>query len=169
MTTKDSTSTTTEGQQPADDAAAAEGTAAATEAQQAAEGTEATEEGKGGNKAGQEAAKYRKQLRDTEAERDALTGTVESLRRQIIAQNMPRANKMTAEALWTAGHQAGEFFTEAGDLDAAKLEASTRAVHERFGVPFRNVDPVPGSGQRDPDGINWDGPSWGDAIKKGRS
>lgn len=169
MSTQTSTNTATDGQQAANDATAAEGTAAAAEAQQAAEGTEATEEGKGGNKAGQEAAKYRKQLRETEAERDTLTGTVETLQRQLIAQNMPRANKMTAEALWTAGYQASEFFTETGEIDAAKLEASTRAVHERFGVPFRNVDPVPGSGQRDPDGMNWDGPSWGDAIKNGRS
>jgi hypothetical protein len=130
-----------------------------------AEGAEGTGDGKGGNKAGQEAAKYRKQLRDTEAERDALTGTVDSLRRQLIAQNMPHGSKLNADSLWTAGHNAADLFAADGAVDVGKLSEAVKDTHQKFGVRF-GPDPIPGSGTGQGAASAGEGPSWSKALNK---
>lgn len=95
---------------------------------------DAADDGKGnGNK---EAAKYRRQLRDTEAERDALVETVSGLQRQLVAGNLPHGSKMNADALWTAGRKPGDFFDENGQLDSEKLNVAVREVHTELGVRF---------------------------------
>ncbi|WP_043441842.1 hypothetical protein [Arthrobacter sp. L77] len=105
---------------------------------------DATGDGKGtGNK---EAAKYRRQLRETETERDALVETVGGLQRQIVAGNLPHGSKMNADALWTAGRKPGDFFDEKGLLDTGKLTAAVRETHVALGVHF-GPEPVTDSGK----------------------
>ncbi|WP_394253302.1 hypothetical protein [Arthrobacter pityocampae] len=104
---------------------------------------DATGDGKGtGNK---EAAKYRRQLRETEAERDALVETVGGLQRQIVAGNLPHGATLSADALWTVGRKPGDFFDEKGLLDTEKLTVAVKETHATLGVRFGPA-PVPSSG-----------------------
>lgn len=122
------------------------------------------QEGKGGNA---EAAKYRRQLRDTEAERDALSGTVETLRRQLVAGAMPEMSKLSADALWNTGRNAAEFFDEAtGQLDADGLASAVQETHEKLGL-FMGADPIPGAGGgHSGSAVMRQQVSWADAIKQ---
>ncbi|XAS63108.1 hypothetical protein ACOM2C_06650 [Pseudarthrobacter sp. So.54] len=151
-----------------------EPTAAATEPQTEATGdlstTEPTDdgEGEGGNKAGREAAKYRRQLRDTEAERDTLTGTVDSLRKQLINQNMPRSSSVNSDALWKAGFTPAEMFAEDGSINTEKLTEAAKATHELFGLSYGAKSVVRRSGDRSEDLSSPSGPSWGEALNAGK-
>lgn len=53
--------------------------------------TDTTEQPDTANKAGREAAKYRRQLRDTEAERDTLRQQLDAARRSIVASSKAAA------------------------------------------------------------------------------
>lgn len=113
-----------------------------------------------------EAAKYRRQLRDTETERDALSGTVEALRRQLVAGAMPPMSKLSADALWNTGRNAAEFFGEDGQLDANELAAAVQEAHQALGVHF-GPDPVPGAGGgHSGSSVTRQEVSWADAIKR---
>jgi hypothetical protein len=96
-----------------------------------------------GNK---EAAKYRRQLRDTETERDALAGTVAGLQRQLVASSLPPGTKLTMDALALSGLKPADFFNVDGVLDEQKLGAEVRGVHEKLGVPMPRPGFVPDSG-----------------------
>ncbi|RNL51582.1 hypothetical protein [Arthrobacter oryzae] len=126
--------------------------------------TEPIEDGDGGNKAGREAAKYRRQLRDTEAERDTLTGTVETLRKQLINQNMPRSSSINSDALWKAGHAPAEMFKDDGSIDTEKLAEAAKATHELFGLSYGAKSVVRRSGDRSEDLSRPSGPTWGEAL-----
>ncbi|WP_458115155.1 hypothetical protein [Arthrobacter sp. D2-10] len=124
---------------------------------------EPAEDVKGGNK---EAAKYRRQLRDTEAERDALVETVAGLQRQLVAGNLPPGSKMNAEALWTAGRKPGDFF-ENGQLDAEKLKIAVKEVHTELGVRF-GPDPIHESGGGSGLGLREKPATLADEVRKRR-
>lgn len=131
------------------------------EAVEPAEAPEAPE-GKA-SKTANEAAKYRRQLRDTEAERDTLAGSVDTLRKQIVAGNMPKGSSAGAELLWTSGSNPADFFDEAGALDPDKLTVAVKDAHQRLGLHF-GLSPVHGSGTGHYAGT--DGPTWSDALKR---
>ncbi|WP_434619277.1 hypothetical protein [Arthrobacter sp. A5] len=114
-------------------------------------------------KAGRDAAKYRRQLRDTEAERDQLSASVETLRKQIVAGNMPHGSSAGAELLWTSGCNPADLFDEAGALDPDKLTTAVQDVHKRVGLHF-GPSPVHASGTGHYTGT--DGPTWSDALKR---
>ena len=149
-------------------------------AQQPAEGAEGTEgpdtdqdSEHGGSKPDNEAAKRRRQLRetegklrDTEAERDTLAGTVDALRKQIVASHMPHGAKLNADSLWTAGHNPADMFTAEGTIDAGKLTEAVRETHQKFGVRF-GPDPIPGSGTGRGD-TGSDGPTWSAVLNKNK-
>src|SRR5690606_20161516 len=95
------------------EAAAPEPTeAAAPEPTEAAapEPTEATP----GDKAAREAAKYRRRLREVEAERDRLAGQVEALQRGVIERLCSEKFKLKPEALWAAGYTVADLVDEGG-------------------------------------------------------
>lgn len=116
-----------------------------------------------GDKVGNEAARYRKKLRSTEAERDTLTGTVDTLRKQLINQNMPHVSKVNGDALWATGRTPDEFFTDAGEIDTDKLSTAIKETHQALGIHW-GLDPIPDSGSGDRSGVG--GPTWADAFKK---
>lgn len=119
-------------------------------------------EGKAG-KTANEAAKYRRQLRDTEAERDTLATSVDTLRKQIVAGNMPPGSSAGAELLWTSGANPADFFDAAGALDAGKLTIAVKEAHQRVGLHF-GLSPIQDSGTGHYAGT--DGPTWSDALKR---
>lgn len=114
----------------------------------------------GGNK---EAAKYRRQLRDAQAERDGLAETVETLRRHVIATAMP-TDRIKPDALWATGHNAAEFFDESGQLDGAKLSTITTETAATLGVPLQDVIRESGMGQGS--GSVEPKATWSDALKR---
>ena len=125
-----------------------------------------------GNKAGRDAAKYRRQLRETESERDSLAGNVDSLRRQIVSSNMPKHSQLNVDALWATGRTPAEMFTPDGAFDAEKLTAAMQELHGRFGIRMGPPlpEPIPRSGYRRGDPATYhtdhDGPTWSDAVQK---
>lgn len=158
----DKTNTTTNQQDPQ---ASQQPADAANPAPAAAEGQQEQQDGQqddgrgGGNK---EAAKYRRQLREVEAERDGLATTVETLRRQVVATAMP-TDRIKPDALWATGRNAAEFFDEAGQLDAAKLSSITKETAAKLGVPLQDV--VHESGRRS--GVSVEPKAtWSDALKR---
>ena len=114
------------------------------------------------DKVGNEAAKYRRQLRTVEAERDTLTGTVGSLRKQLIDQNLPHGSSINSEALWATGRTPEEFFTDTGAIDTAKLTTAIQDTHKTLGIHF-GPDPITDSGTGTRGGTTE--PSWADALK----
>lgn len=167
-TTPDTTAEGTQSDEPASGtpkpAAAAPRTPAPTPA--AADTPEGQDEGPEGKaKAGAEAAKYRTQLRSVEAERDTLAGSVETLRRQIIASNMPRNSSGGPELLWATGYTAAEMFNTQGGLDADKLKDAVREAHAKLGLQLKQLsDPVPSSGTGNAGAL--DGAKWSDILKR---
>lgn len=75
------------------------------------------------NKAGREAAKYRRQLRDTEAERDGLQAQLKAAQAQIVNSQLSE-QELSLMAL--TGHDPSVFFTDDGALNEEAL-AETKA------------------------------------------
>ncbi|BBZ63421.1 hypothetical protein [Mycolicibacterium monacense] len=81
-----------------------------------------------------EAAKYRRRLRDTEAERDTLAARLEGMQR---AEAERLAGKMLAKgaALWAGGTTIADLLNEAGELDPDKVQTRAAEIREQFGIP----------------------------------
>lgn len=102
-----------------------------------------------GAKAGKEAAKYRRRLRETEGERDALAEQVDTLRRTLAEEVIVSTGRLSsAEALWAAGTRVADLLDDDGNLDRNKIEQAADAVAERFGMSRR---PKPSPAQRETD------------------
>lgn len=99
-------------------------------------------------KAAKEAARYRRQLRAAESERDALAEQVTALRRAAVEDRV-KAQKVPVEGFWASGVTLEELLDEDGNLDDEKVKAAAdNAVEtlglERIGVHMR---PVPSEGR----------------------
>lgn len=114
-----------------EDSTTAETTEAATEEPEAPTEDEQTEpdEATPQSKAGREAAKYRRQLRDTETERDGLKSQVEVLQRGMIETQLgPRLN---ADVFWRIGPALEALLSDDGTIDTeAVAQAVTDAGRE---------------------------------------
>src|SRR5690606_29611439 len=144
------------------DAAAPEPTEAAPEPPSTTlESTEAAPEP--GDKAAREAAKYRRRLREVEAERDRLAGQVEALQRGVIERLCSEKFNLKPEALWAAGYTVADLVDEGGRPDEGKVEKAVYATAERFGIRgFGNVVPRAGTIPKPP--IDFDLVTWRDLI-----
>lgn len=87
-----------------------------------------------GDGPGREAARYRRRLRDAEAERDALKATVQSLQRAEVDRLATDAGLRPA-ALWANGAEVGELLADDGTVDAARVAAAISAARETLGIP----------------------------------
>jgi len=83
--------------------------------------------------ANQEAAKWRKQLRETEAERDGLRGRLEAMQRSEI-ERIAAGRLSKPESLWAAGAQLADLLTEDGDVDAEKVEEAVDSAVDSLGL-----------------------------------
>ncbi|MFN6548904.1 hypothetical protein ACP6C7_07200 [Mycolicibacterium septicum] len=78
----------------------------------------------GGNR---EAAKYRRKLRDTEAERDTLRDRLTVLRRSEVERLVADRFRDPAD-VWRDGTQVDELLDDGGDIDPAKVNIAAGAV-----------------------------------------
>lgn len=90
-----------------------------------------------------EAARYRTRLRDTEAQRDALTEQVTALRHAAVEDRL-KSHKVPTTGFWASGVQLDDLLDEGGNLDDDKITtAADNAVEtlglERIGVRGRHV------------------------------
>lgn len=109
------------------------------EAPEAPETTEAqeTQEGTAGNA---EAAKYRRRLRDAEAERDALTGQLGAMRR-TEAERVASKHLAAPGAMWAAGTDLADLLDDTGGIDPEKVKAAAENAQATLGA----APPPPGN------------------------
>ncbi|PPJ24147.1 hypothetical protein C5E45_28280 [Nocardia nova] len=122
-------------------------------------------EGEQADRGNREAARYRRQLRDTEAERDAL-------RERITGYERAEAERLAADVLtdpadlWAAGVKLDDLRSEDGALDAEKVTAAVAGIAEARPHWRRPPTPRPdrrqGGGQHDATGGRR---SWSDALR----
>lgn len=74
-----------------------------------------------------EAAKYRRRLRETEAERDTLTASVDSLRRQLV-DNLAAPALVDPGDLWRLGVDLADLLADDGAVDVDKVNGAIEAV-----------------------------------------
>ena len=99
-------------------------------------------------KAAKEAARYRRQLRAAESERDALAEQVTALRRAAVEDRL-KAQHVPPAGFWASGVQLEALLDADGQLDDEKIKtAADHAVEtlglERVGV---HMQPVPSEGR----------------------
>lgn len=134
------TSTTEQAVDEPDSAVADETATADTAAPEAPEnsvedGSEADEDqDDAGDGQGWEAAKYRRRLRDAEAERDQLAQRVESMQRAEV-ERLATAADLRPAALWASGLELADLLSDDGTVDAAKVSTAIGAAREQLGIP----------------------------------
>lgn len=109
--------------------------------------------------AGSEAAKYRRQLRDTEAERDALKEQVTALRKTIADTALGEILEQP-DGFWATGATLETFFSEDGVLDhealkAAAGEASASLGLAQAGLAFEREAGLGVKGSSPEEGVTW--------------
>lgn len=121
-----------------------------------------------------EAARYRRRLRDTEAERDALAEHLEGTRRSLLEHVV--GGKLDL-FLRVSGSTLADYFDETGALNAAALEtAQDDAYFDLYGKarrPGGTFDETGGWGSADGGAqgpaVNANpGPTWSDALQASR-
>lgn len=115
------------------------------------EPAEATPEDKAettpGDKAAREAAKYRRRLREVEAERDRLAEQVQALQQAEIERLSYAEHRVKGAALWAGGYKVSDLIGEDGRPDETKVAAAAKDVAERFGIDRRGGVYVPAEGR----------------------
>lgn len=87
-----------------------------------------------GDGPGREAAKYRRRLRDTEAERDRLAEQVESLQRAEV-ERLAASDGLRPAALWASGVELADLLADDGTVHGSKVSAAIGASREQLGIP----------------------------------
>ncbi len=114
--------------------------------------------------ANREAAAYRRRLRDTEAERDALAGRVEALQRRE-AERIAAEHLADPTDLWLLDDDLGALLTD-GDVDLTKVVAAAKAITATR--PRLAAAPLDlGQGARG-GGRHSEGPTWTSALQAQR-
>ncbi|GLC02571.1 hypothetical protein [Mycobacterium kiyosense] len=87
-----------------------------------------------GGKGNKEAARYRRRLRDVEAERDTLKATVAALQRAEVDRLAVGADLRPA-ALWASGLELADVLGDDGTVDQGKVSTAIAAARETLGIP----------------------------------
>lgn len=82
---------------------------------------------------GAEAAKYRVQLREAEADRDRIAQRYEELTRQIIEEALP--SNVSEKLFWTVHDSAEAFLSEEGRVNAEAVSEAAKQVAATYGIP----------------------------------
>lgn len=93
-----------------------------------------------------DAAKYRRRLRDTEAERDTLAAQVEALQRAAI-DAQAEAQAIKPAALWASGVQLADLLTDDGTVDPSKVTAACVTARDTLGLGPSSRNHVPSEGR----------------------
>lgn len=107
-----------------------------------------------------EAIKYRRRLRETEAERDALAERVAGLTRTIVSDVV--AGQISPEAFFLAGHEPADFMNDDGTVRRDELDAAVSEVSRRLELRSRDHPGDPGQGAR---GHTPEAPKLSDAFR----
>lgn len=78
-------------------------------------------------------AKYRVQLRETEAERDQLRGTVEAMQRTEV-ERIAGASIQKPSAIWSSDVELGSLLDDTGKVDPLKVAAAAKRATEDLGL-----------------------------------
>lgn len=116
-----------------------------------------TEDGKGNR----EAARYRRALREVEADRDTYRDRLGALRRQIIEE---KSGLLRPAALWAAGLNPDDYFTEEGTLDKAALAPAIAEATDRLGLALAPRTPAPDPSQGARPTVLPERDQWADAF-----
>lgn len=113
-------------------------------------------------KAGKEAARYRRQLRETEAERDTLRERVEAMQRAEVERLAGHLSQPSA--IWAAGVELADVLDEDGNVDPGKVTPAVTAAAESLGLARASRTPRPDPSQ----GATGTGPrrnEWAEALR----
>lgn len=92
-------------------------------------------------KAGKEAARYRRQLRKVEAERDALAEKVTALQRAEVERHA--AHLTRPDAIWAAGLELADVLDEDGNVDPERVTTAITDAADRLGLARAPGTPAP--------------------------
>lgn len=128
-------------------------------------GDEPEEGEQDGSKAAREAARYRRRLREAEAQRDALAQQLEALQRQMVERIIQRECHGKPAGLWASGVTVADLIGEDGTVDPDKVKAAWENAVEMLGLNTRINDGayVPSEGRN----VEWrtSGTSWQEALR----
>lgn len=115
-----------------------------------------------------EAARYRRQLRQTETERDTLRDRLTALQRAEVERLAGTAAKLAApSAIWADGVQLADLLDGDGQVDPERVTAAAEQAAERLGLartPTRpRADPSQG-----PRGSGVGEPNWSQFLANNR-
>lgn len=118
--------------------------------------------------ANREAARYRRQLRETESERDTLRDRLAALQRAEIERLAGTAAKLAApSAIWASGVQLADLLDGDGQVDPERVAAAAEQAAQRLGLartPTRpRADPSQG-----PRGSGVGEPNWSQFLANNR-
>ncbi|WP_456789764.1 hypothetical protein [Cellulomonas sp. P5_C5] len=109
-------------------------------------------------RANAQAARYRRQLRTVEEERDELAARLQGMQRAEVERVAADLLAQPA-ALWATGVDVAEFIDEDGHVDADKVTAAARVAVEALGLAHPPRTPLPdrsqGQGPNAPIGSAW--------------
>lgn len=97
-------------------------------------------EGPEEGKAAREAAKYRRRLRDAEAERDDMAAQLDAARRSI-AEGVAARHLAKPASLWLSGATPADVLDDNGGVDAEKVVALAQSVSADYGLSRPHVRP----------------------------
>lgn len=125
---------------------------------------EAQEPAEDDNKAGREAAKYRRQLREVETERDGLREALDAVHKARVADFLKVAHTLTPAALWAAGITLDDVRGEDGQVALDLVQQAAAAAAKKLGVQGRIPSAPPAAGVQGrmgvPIGAGQPGPTW---------
>lgn len=90
-------------------------------------------------------ARYRRQLRDTEAERDTIAGQLEAMRRGEV-ERLAGQTIAQGSALWATGIQLEDLLDDSGTVDAAAVADAAKQASETLGLAPHRGNHVPREG-----------------------
>ncbi len=87
-----------------------------------------------GDGPGREAAKYRRRLREAEAERDQLAERIEAMQRAEV-ERLATADTLRPAALWASGIELADLMADDGTVDGSKVSEAIAGAREQLGIP----------------------------------
>ncbi len=96
-----------------------------------------------------EAARYRKALRDAEAERDQLKAQRDELARSIAEQHLPGG--LPVRLFWEQHQDVTSLFDDQGRIDADKVKEAGRQLITDYGLSTSPIVPVVPDAGKQPD------------------
>lgn len=95
-------------------------------------------------KGNREAAKYRTQLREVEAERDKLNEQLTTAREQILDTAIENSGTGVSAALvWELGHQPADMFNDDGTVNTDTVNNTVKNISERYQIQTVQDQPNP--------------------------